>query len=178
MRLDENGMLNAVTARGNRIHAYDRRGVLLSTERYKDPDVFAAIAMERRSGFADGQGRRYVVRNELWSPRVHRIGPNGKSSLEVATPALLKPFICPFPCWFTILVAGVLHHWNGRRRTRHAGEDEKLLPREAGSDLRLARSSLCVHCGARIRMRSFRLYRDGRPTECPACGNQLQVPAQ
>lgn len=122
LRFDDNGMLNAITARGRQIHVYNRDGTLLRTGNYRNAAFFARAELDHQFGFVDGDRRRYLIRNPLWNPRILRIEPTGRASLEIKTPAILTVFIGPLPCWTTIASAGLLWHITKKRRADPANE--------------------------------------------------------
>jgi hypothetical protein len=120
LQIDSDGLLNVVTARGDRLHVYDECGNLCSSKRIEG-DTYTQLSRAHSGGFVDNAGNRYGVKNRLLNPQILRLDRHRNVTLRIRTPIVLWPLIGPIPCWLVVLiialVGAVLRYWKENHRS-------------------------------------------------------------
>lgn len=93
---DEQGRLNVVSARGNRILTYNAKGRIVKQQKDVQGRIFKKCAA-RELTFTDSNGNHYSVRNRSWAPEIVRTGKAGRQTLSISTPWYLTPFLGGWP---------------------------------------------------------------------------------
>lgn len=119
---DQQGRLNVVSARSNKILTYDAQGRIVKREKDLKGKIFQKQT-ERTLTFTDSKGNHYSVRHPHWNPEIIRKDKTGRQTLSISTPWYLKPLIGNFYSWMMVM-ASLFMIWllHERKEKREKGD--------------------------------------------------------